>query len=72
VARAATGDEDGAIAAWRDAEHLAPRSAAAATDLALAYERAGRTAEARAAARRALARQPDGPQAEHLRELAGT
>ncbi|MCU1485762.1 MAG: hypothetical protein JWN67_2508, partial [Actinomycetia bacterium] len=27
---------------------------------------------ARAAARRALARQPDGPQADHLRDLAGT
>jgi Flp pilus assembly protein TadD len=72
VARAATGADDGAIAAWRRAEHLAPGSAAASTDLAFAYERAGRASEARAAARRALARQPDGPEAEHLRELAGT
>ena len=72
VARAATGDDTGAVGAWLRAEHLAPASAAASTDLALAYERAGRPAAARAAARRALARQPDGPQADHLRELAGT
>jgi tetratricopeptide (TPR) repeat protein len=72
LARAATGDDAGAEQAWLRAEHLAPRSAAASTDLALAYERLGRTADARAAARRALAREPDGPLAARLRRLAGT
>jgi O-antigen ligase/Flp pilus assembly protein TadD len=72
AARTATGDDEGAERAWLRAEDLAPASAAASTDLAFAYERAGRTADARAAARRALARQPDGPDAERLRDLAGT
>jgi hypothetical protein len=72
VARAAVGDDVGAERAWLRAEHLAPRSAAASTDLALAYERLGRTADARAAARRALAREPDGPLTGRLRALAGT
>jgi hypothetical protein len=72
IARTATGDAAGAERAWLAAERLAPRSPAASTDLALAYERAGRTAEAGAAARRALARHATGPQVTHLRRLAGT
>jgi O-antigen ligase/cytochrome c-type biogenesis protein CcmH/NrfG len=53
-----TGHDAAAERAWLAAERLAPRSAAASTDLALAYARAGRWPEAKAAARRALARDP--------------
>jgi O-antigen ligase len=58
VARALAGDDRGAIDAWQRAESLAPRSAAASTDLALLYLRLHRNADAEAAARRALARDP--------------
>ncbi|HVE45371.1 MAG TPA: O-antigen ligase family protein [Acidimicrobiales bacterium] len=54
--------------AWLAAERLAPRSAAASTDLALAYARAGRNAEAAAAARRALARDPTSERARRVLE----
>ncbi|MCU1426534.1 MAG: hypothetical protein JWL83_534 [Actinomycetia bacterium] len=63
VARVLASDDTGAIAAWRHAEALAPRSAAASTNLAVAYLRRGRLADARAAARRALARDPHDQQA---------
>ncbi|MDQ1519705.1 MAG: hypothetical protein QOI55_778 [Actinomycetota bacterium] len=58
VARALDGDDAGAERAWRTAEDLAPRSAAAPTDLAVLYARLGRWHDARAAARRALQRDP--------------
>ena len=62
VARDLAGDQPGAIAAWRRAEYLAPRSAAASSNLAVAYARAGRDGAARAAAERALRRDPsNGP-----------
>ncbi|MGI8686243.1 MAG: tetratricopeptide repeat protein, partial [Acidimicrobiales bacterium] len=52
------GDAAGAERAWLAAERLAPRSAAGSTNLALAYARAGRWDDARAAAERALRRDP--------------
>jgi tetratricopeptide (TPR) repeat protein len=52
------GDLAAAETAWHAAEDLAPRSAAASTDLAAAYLAAGRRGDARAAAERALARDP--------------
>lgn len=58
LARTLTGDDAGAEVAWLAAERLAPRSAAASTNLAVAYARAGRRDEAVAAAHRALAREP--------------
>jgi Flp pilus assembly protein TadD len=58
VARALAGDDRGAERAWVAAEHLAPRSAAAATDLAVLYARRGDWPAAAAAAKRALARDP--------------
>lgn len=73
LARALDGDESGAEHAWLAAERLAPRSAAASTNLALAYARAGRTADAQAAARRALSRDPgDERAAQVLRMADGT
>lgn len=73
LARALAGDERGAETAWLRAERLAPSSAAASTNLAVAYARAGRTSEARAAAERALVRDPDEPRAAAvLAELDGT
>jgi O-antigen ligase/Flp pilus assembly protein TadD len=50
------GDDRAAEGHWRAAERLAPRSAAASTNLAVVYARAGRWADARAAATRALQR----------------
>jgi tetratricopeptide (TPR) repeat protein len=58
VARALDADDAGAERAWRTAEDLAPRSAAASTDLAVLYARHGRWHDAAAAARRALDRDP--------------
>ena len=58
VALAAGGDDAGAERAWVAAERLAPRSAAAPSNLATLYERQGRRSEARAAAARALAINP--------------
>lgn len=58
VARSLANDDAGAEEAWLAAERLAPRSAAASVNLALAYARQGRRAEALAASRRALARDP--------------
>jgi tetratricopeptide (TPR) repeat protein len=58
VVRALDGDERGAEHAWLAAEDLAPRSAAASTDLAVLYARNGRWPDAAAAARRALERDP--------------
>ncbi len=58
IARDLAGDAAGAITAWRRAEYLAPRSAAASSNLAVAYARVGRNDEARAAAARALRRDP--------------
>jgi predicted Zn-dependent protease len=63
VARALAGDPAGAESAWLAAERLAPTSPAASVDLALAYAHAGRWADARAAARRALVRDPHNQQA---------
>jgi O-antigen ligase len=73
VAEALSGNDPAAERAWKSAERLAPRSAAASTDLALAYARLGRIADARAAARRALAREPSNERARQvLRQLDGT
>ena len=76
VARALDGDDRAAERAWLDAERLAPRSAAASVDLALAYERQGRAGEAAVQAERALARDPGNPDAtevlRRLREPDGT
>lgn len=73
LALALDGNEPGAERAWLAAERLAPRSAAASTNLALAYARAGRTADAQAAARRALSRDPgDERAAQVLRMTDGT
>jgi O-antigen ligase len=58
VAAALGGDDAAAERAWRVAERLAPRSSSASINLATAYARHGRWAEAEAAARRALARDP--------------
>jgi O-antigen ligase/Flp pilus assembly protein TadD len=63
VARALDDDEQGAEQAWREAERLAPRNAAASVDLTLLYLGQGRAAEAKAAAQRAVAREPDNQQA---------
>lgn len=73
VARSLDADDAGAEQAWRAAERLAPRSAAASLDLALLHARAGRLAEARAAVGRALERDPRNVLARRLlRELDGT
>ncbi|MGH9154891.1 MAG: tetratricopeptide repeat protein [Acidimicrobiales bacterium] len=58
LARALAGDHPVAERAWLAAERLAPASAAASTNLAEAYARAGRWEEAQAAARRALSPDP--------------
>ena len=50
VAAALAGDDGDAERAWLTAERLAPRSAAASADLAMAYARGGPLGEARAAA----------------------
>ncbi len=65
-----SGDEAGAERAWLVAERLAPRSAAGPTNLALAYAKAGRWDEARAAARRALRRDPDDERAQGVLDEA--
>ncbi|MFN2609021.1 MAG: O-antigen ligase family protein [Acidimicrobiales bacterium] len=66
VADALGGDDAGAERAWLVAEDLAPASAAAPTDLATAYARQGRWADARAAAERALRRRPGEPRAQEV------
>jgi O-antigen ligase len=71
LAAALDGDHGAAEQAWLEAERLAPRSAAASVDLAVAYARAGRWAEARAAAHRALVRDPGNRQALDVLERAG-
>ncbi|MGH9123617.1 MAG: O-antigen ligase family protein [Acidimicrobiales bacterium] len=63
VADAQAGDATGAQRAWLAADRLAPRSASAATDLAVLHAGQGRWAEAAAAARQALARDPGETQA---------
>lgn len=68
IAHDLAGDAAGAIAAWRRAEYLAPRSAAASTNLAVAYARAGRRTAARKAAERALQRDPQNETAFQLLE----
>lgn len=72
LARTLTGDEAGAEVAWLTAERLAPRSGAASTNLAVAYARAGRRAEAVAAAERALVRDPVNQRAAAVLEDLGT
>jgi O-antigen ligase/Flp pilus assembly protein TadD len=72
LVRALTGDAAGAEAAWLSAERLAPASAAASTNLAVAYARQGRHDEARAAAERALARDPSSERAAAVLENLGT
>lgn len=72
LARALGDDHAGAERAWLAAERLAPASAAASTNLAVAYARAGRWDEARAAARRALARDPSESRAQAVLENDGT
>ncbi|MGQ0520752.1 MAG: O-antigen ligase family protein [Actinomycetota bacterium] len=70
LARQLDRDGRGAERAWLAAERLAPRSPAASTYLALAYARAGRWDEARAAARRALARDPSDQRARAVMDEA--
>ncbi len=72
LARTLTGDGAGAEAAWLAAERLAPRSAAASINLAVAYARAGRRHEAVAAAGRALFRDPGNRRAVAVLEDLGT
>jgi O-antigen ligase len=73
LAAALDGDDAAAERAWLRAEHLAPRSAAASVNLAIAYLKAGRVAEAERAARRALARDPSSDRAQDiLRQIDGT
>lgn len=66
IARDLTGDTQGAVVAWRRAEYLAPKSGAASSNLAVAYAQQGRTSEARNAAKRALARDPDNGPAQQV------
>jgi O-antigen ligase len=68
LARALSGDE----AAWLSAERLAPSSAAASTNLAVAYARQGRAEEAAAAAERALDRDPSSERAAAVLRNLGT
>lgn len=72
LARSLAGEDAGAETAWLAAERLAPASAAASTNLAVAYARAGRREEAVAAAERALAREPSSERAAALLENLGT
>jgi len=64
------GDARGAERAWREAEWLAPASAAGSTNLALAYAKGGRWDEAKAAAERALERDPEDARARGVLEQA--
>ncbi len=59
IAATEAGEPETAEAAWLAAEDLAPRSAAASVNLARLYLADGRLIEARAAAERALAREPE-------------
>jgi tetratricopeptide (TPR) repeat protein len=70
LGRQLAGDAAGAEHAWLRAERLAPRSAAASTDLALAYAAASRWSDARAAALRALAREPADDRARQVLQAA--
>jgi Flp pilus assembly protein TadD len=70
--RSLAGDGPGAEAAWLEAERLAPDSAAASTNLAVAYARMGRAADAVAAAERALARDPTSRLARQVVDDFGT
>ena len=73
LVRELSGDLRGAERAWKRAEWLAPSSGAASANLALSYLRQGRLGDARAAARRALTRDPDSVEAaEVLRRADGT
>jgi tetratricopeptide (TPR) repeat protein len=72
LARALTDDDAGAESAWLAAERLAPASAAASTNLAVAYARGGRRDDAVAAAERALARDPSSERAAAVLENLGT
>jgi tetratricopeptide (TPR) repeat protein len=73
LALALGGDVTQAERAWLRAEDLAPRSAAASTNLAIAYAQQGRPTLARAAAKRALARDPSEDRARKVLEnLDGT
>ncbi|MBV8959806.1 MAG: O-antigen ligase family protein [Actinobacteria bacterium] len=65
-----TGNDAAAETAWLAAEQLAPGSSAASTDLALAYAKAGRWPEAKAAARRALSRDAHDTRAQSVLEQA--
>jgi Flp pilus assembly protein TadD len=70
LAHALTGDTTEAEQAWKRAEYLAPTSAAASTNLAVAYAQQGRWADATSAAHRALARQPGNQRAQAVLEEA--
>jgi tetratricopeptide (TPR) repeat protein len=70
VAAARVGKLPEAERAWTAAEDLDPRSPAPAINLATAYADAGRWTEARAAARRAIQRDPTNQQAADLLQLA--
>lgn len=70
--RSLAGDGTGAETAWLEAERLAPNSAAASTNLAVAYARMGRAADAVAAAERALARDPTSRLARQVVDDLGT
>ncbi|HZN14287.1 MAG TPA: O-antigen ligase family protein [Acidimicrobiales bacterium] len=66
LADALAGDQSGARRAWKIAERLAPRSPAASIDLAVSYAGTNEWPAARAAARRALRRDPGNRQAEEI------
>ena len=70
LAHARTAHPADAERMWKRAEYLAPKSAAASTNLALAYAQQGRWPAAAAAARRALARDPDNDRARAVLEQA--
>lgn len=72
LARSLAGEDAGAETAWLAAERLAPASAAASINLAVAYARQDRRDEAVAAAERALARDPSSARAAGLLENLGT
>jgi predicted Zn-dependent protease len=61
-------DAAGAEAAFLRAESLSPRRATPSIELALLYLDLGRSSEARAAADRAVAREPNDPRAQEIRQ----
>ncbi len=71
IARLALGDEDGARRAFEAALLAVPPHPAAAYNMALIEEEAGRVEAARTHYARYLALAPEGPKAEHARAVLG-